>query len=336
MKFIGTPDLVSNGRISRSLAQVRQDMMRASEEVTTGVKADVVEATGRDPARLYAVERDIALNRDRVTSIDLSIGRAGVTQAALERLEAAAGAVGLRLEAAVARGDRASAELEAGKARDAFEEAVSALNSRFGGRSLFAGAATDGAALAPAGDILAEIAARVAPATSAADVFAAVEDYFSDPAGFAATGYLGSTTDAAPAEIAPDQFVDFAIRADRAEIVQTFTALALGVIGAEGGFAGETAAARMEIMGESAKRGLNAGAAVVSLRSDVGVAEERLDLAKVRTESELTFLQIARNGFVAADPFQASVAFTALEGQLQTIFSVTARLSSLNLTNYLR
>lgn len=336
MKMIGTPDLVSNGRVARTLAQVQRDMMRKSEEVTTGLKSDVAAATAGDPARLYAIERDISLNENRVSSLGISMGRAGGIQNALARLEEASGAVGLELAAAVTRGDRAAAEIEASKARDGFEESVSALNSRFGDRSLFSGAATDRSALAPADDILAEIATRVASATSAADVITAVEDYFSDPAGFAATGYLGSTTDASAAELSPGQFVDFEVRADRDEVVQTLTALALGVIGVEGGFAGETPAIRMELMGEAAQRGLNAGAAVVKMRSEVGVAEQRLDVAKTRTEAELSFLQIERNGVIAADPFQASVAFIALETQLQTIFSVTARLSTLNLTNYLR
>ncbi|WP_340107286.1 hypothetical protein [Pikeienuella sp. HZG-20] len=336
MNVTGSPDLVSHSRVTRTLAQVQKDFTRVSEELTTGVKSDVVAATGGDPAQLYALERNIALNEKQGIVIELAISRSSVTQDVLERLEAATGAVGVRLAAAVSIGDLRGAEIEAGRARGAFEEAVSALNSRFGERSLFAGAATDGPALAPADAILAEIKARVAPAATAADAIAAVEDYFSDPAGFAATGYLGSTTDASAAEIAPGQRIDFAVRADQAEVVAALSALAIGVIGAEGGFAGATQAARLEVMGGAATRGLAASDGVVALRARTGVAEEQLDIAKVRTESERTFLQIARNRVIASDPFEAGVAFNALETQLQTIFSVTARLSSLNLASYLR
>lgn len=336
MNVTGSPDLVSHARTTRNLAQVQQDFTRVSEELTTGEKSDVVAATGGDPAQLYALERNLALNERQGLVIDLAISRSGVTQDVLERVEAASGAVGVRLAAAVSVGDLRGAEIEAGRARGAFDEAVSALNSRFGERSLFSGAATDGSALAPADDILAEIKARVATTTSAADAIAEVEAYFTDPAGFAATGYIGSTTDASAAEVAPGQRVDFALRADQDEIVAALSALAIGVVGAEGGFTGATPAARLEVMDAAATRGLAASEGVVALRGRTGVAEEQLDIAKVRTESERTFLQIARNRVIASDPFEAGVAFKALETQLQTIFSVTARLSSLNLASYLR
>ncbi|QIE55389.1 hypothetical protein G5B40_07915 [Pikeienuella piscinae] len=335
MYATGTPDLMSNLRSARLLAQVQTDFARASEEVTTGRKADVIEASGGDPIKLYALERELALNAERAISIDVAIGRIGATQTALERLQNATGTVGVRLAAAVSIGDVASAEQEAGAARGAFEEAVSALNTRFGDRMLFSGAATDGAALAPGDEILAQIAARVAPATDAAGAIAAVDDYFSDPAGFAATGYLGSLTDAAAAEVETGQRVDFALRADREEIVQALTALALGVIGVEGGYPGATNENRMIVMGEAAQRGLSAIDEVVSLRGEIGIAEARLETAKIRISSERTFLQESRNAVIAKDPFEAAVAFTSLETQLETILSVTARLSSLNLTNFL-
>ena len=36
------------------------------------------------------------------------------------------------------------------------------------------------------------------------------------------------------------------------------------------------------------------------------------------------------------DPFEAATEFAALEAQLQSIFTITARLSSLSLTGFLR
>lgn len=336
MSITGIPDLLSAGRTARTLAQVQTDFTRASEELTTGRQSDVVAATGGDPIRLYAVERDLALNAGRALNVDMAISRAAVTQTALTRVEGAAGAVGAKLLAAVTIGDLTGAQLEANRARDAFEEAVSALNSRFGDRSLFSGAATDSPAIASAAAMLSDIAARAAPSQTADEVIAAVDDYFTDPAGFAATGYLGSTTDASSAEISPGQYVDYAIRADRDEIVTALKALALGVLGAEGGFAGATTSTRLAVMGEAGQRGLTASAGIVTLRGEVGVAEERLETAKIRGSAERTFLQTARNNIVARDPFEAATEFNALEQQLQTIFEVTARLSQLSLTNFLR
>ncbi|MFV0474789.1 MAG: flagellin [Pikeienuella sp.] len=335
MYTTGTPDLMSNGRASRLLSRIDGDFARAAEEVSTGLKSDPVKASGGDPIRLYALERDLTLNETRRVNLDAAAARAGATQTALSKLETATGAIGGALMGAITIGDMTSAELHAGKARGAFGDAVGALNARYGDRTLFAGAATDGAALAGADRMLAEIAARVAPATGAADVIAAVDDYFSDPAGFAATGYLGSLTDAAAAETGDGERVGYAIRADRAEITDALKALALGVIGAEGGYAGATRGDRMEVMREAAGRGLNAIAGVVALRGEVGVSEERLELAGLRIGAERSFLQQSRNAVIAADPYEAGVAFTALQAQLETALNVTARLSSLSLAKYL-
>lgn len=336
MNTTGLPDLLSAGRLSRDLARVNADLERGAAEVSSGLKSDIVEASGGDPTRLYALERDLALAEGRRTGVSLAVNRADVTQSALERLEGAAGATGAALAAAVARGDIGAAELEGANARGAFGDAVAALNSRFGERSLFAGAATDGPALADADAILSEIAALAAAEPDAAGVIAAVDAYFADPAGFGATGYLGSDTDAPEADVGDGRRIGYAIRADRGEIKDTLAALAIGVIGAEGGFAGETRASRLKLLGEAAERGLAAQDEVIRLRSELGGAEARLEAAGVRADAEIGLLERARSDIRKRDSYKAAVEFQALETQLQTIFSVTARLSSLNLTNFLR
>lgn len=45
---------------------------------------------------------------------------------------------------------------------------------------------------------------------------------------------------------------------------------------------------------------------------------------------------MARVNMISADPTDAATAFQALELQLQTVYTVTSRLSELNFLNYLR
>ncbi|MEM8755169.1 MAG: flagellin, partial [Pseudomonadota bacterium] len=318
------------------LADVERDLTRASEELTTGRKTDLVAATNGDPTRLFAIERDISLNESRRTSIDLAVGRSTVAQASLAQVQNAVADFGPRLAAATSVRDIGAAERIAAEARDAFSQAVAALNSRFGDRSVFAGAAADGPALADAEDILADVAAAAAAATDPADAIAAVESYFNDPGGFDATGYLGSVDDVEAAEIGPGERLDYAVRGDRQELRDALSALAIAVVGVEGGFPGDTIDGRLDVLEASALRSVSAEAGVIELRSELGVAEERLEQATVRASAEDAFLQTARNRIVERDQFQAATEFTALETQLQTIFSVTARLSNLTLTNFLR
>lgn len=336
MAVAGLPDLLIAGRNARTIATVQANFDRTSAELTSGRQSDVVKASGGDPIRLYGIERELSLSAGRKSSIDAAIGRAGVTQTALERLQGAAASIGVALAAAVETKDIRASELRAAEARGAFNDVVTTLNVRFGERAVFAGAATDGRALAPADDILAEIALRTAGAADAAAAIAAVEDYFTDPAGFAATGYAGSTTDAPAAELDEDFRLDYSIRADRSEIVDTLKTLALAVTGFEGSFAGANNGSRLEVLGAAARAGLTAVEGVVLLRGELGVSEERLETVQARLAAETVFLEGAKNAIIARDQFEAAAEFNALETQLSLIFEMTARLSGLTLANFLR
>ena len=336
MNALGTPDLLSSNRVARQLAAVNADLTRASTELATGLRADPVEAAGGDPTRLYALERDIAAVQTRRITVDLAAQRAGTAQSALARVENAAAAIGVDLAAAAARGDLASAERIGATARDAFETAVSALNARFGERALFAGAGA-GPAIAPADDILGEIAARVGAATDAASAVAAIDDYFfSDPTGFETTGYIGSSSDASAVELDDGERLEYAVRADDDAIRATLSALAKSVAAAENFAPALQDAGRLGLFAAASEDALAARENMIAVGADLGIAEERIERAAVRLEAERTVLATARSAIISRDPFEAASAFTAIETQLQTMFAVTSRLSSLTLTNFLR
>ena len=120
------------------------------------------------------------------------------------------------------------------------------------------------------------------------------------------------------------------------EFKDVLKALALAVVGAEGSFAGATDAQRLDVMGAAAQSGLDSVGGLIALRGELGVSEARIEDAAVRIEGEISILGQARNNFVTKDPFVAASEFAALEAQLQAVFQVTARLSSLSLNNFLR
>lgn len=333
MPAIGLPDLLTAGRLSQGLGAVNLDLARVAEELSSGLRTDLVEAAGGDPTRLYVIERDLALNDTYQTTIDVATSRAEVTQSALSRVQDASATVGVPLLTAVERNDLDAAELIGREARSAFDSAIAALNARVGDRTLFSGAATTSQAMAAASDMLADIALRTAGATDAASLVAAVDEYFDDPAGFAATGYLGSIIDAPAAEISEGERLSFAVRGDNEAIVATLSALAVSVAASESTLGAD---ARKAAFREAGQRGIEATASVISLRSDLGLAEARLEEASVAVEAARLFLEQGRSSLRARDPFEAATEFSALETQLQTMFSVTARLSSLSLNNFLR
>ena len=334
---IGVPDLLASSRLARDMAQVNRNLERASREVSTGLRDDPVAAAGGDPARLYALDRDLAAIDTRLTNLQLGAVRGEVIQSSLQRVQDLVSELGVELAAAAERRDIGAADRYAGTARSAFESVVNTLNSSFADRSLFAGAATDGAALADPDVILAEVAARVAAAPDAATALTAIDDYFfNDPAGFDTTGYLGSTSDAPATEIADGERIALATRADNDAIRGALAALAAAVIGAERAAPALSEVERLELLGSAASAGIAARDEVINLRATIGVAEERIETAQVRTEAEKTVLELSRNRFVLRDQFEAAAEFTALETQLQSIFTITSRLSSLSLSGFLR
>ena len=121
-----------------------------SQELASGLQSNLVKASGGDPTRLYSIDQELRMNDVRRFSVAQAQGRSEVTQSALGRIQAAVSDFGAPLLSAVTINDQQGAEIVASSARNAFSEVVSALNSRFGDRSLFAGAATDGPAVADA------------------------------------------------------------------------------------------------------------------------------------------------------------------------------------------
>lgn len=334
---IGVPDLLASDRLARDMAQVNRNLERVSREVSTGLRDDPVAASGGDPSRLYAIDRKLSAIDTRLTNLQLGAVRGEVIQSSLQRVQDLVGEVGVELAAAAERRDIAAADRYAEAARSAFESVVNTLNSSFADRSLFSGAATDGPALADGDVILAEVAARVAAAPDAATAMTAIDDYFfNDPTGFETTGYLGSTSDAPATEIADGERVSLATRADDNAIRGALAALAAAVVGAERAAPALSEFERLELLGAAAGAGIAARDGVINLRATIGVAEERIETAQVRTEAEKTVLELSRNRFVLRDQFEAAAEFTALETQLQSIFTITSRLSSLSLTGFLR
>ena len=167
MNFVGVPDLLTAGQSSRTISRVSQDLDRVSQELASGLQSNLVKASGGDPTRLYSIDQELRMNDVRRFSVAQAQGRSEVTQSALGRIQAAVSDFGAPLLSAVTINDQQGAEIVASSARNAFSEVVSALNSRFGDRSLFAGAATDGPAVADADAILAEIATLIAGAATA-------------------------------------------------------------------------------------------------------------------------------------------------------------------------
>jgi len=324
------------GLVLRARAgELKQAVARASGEVTTGRLADPLAAQAGDAAATAGIARDLArLGAFRLSALEAG-QRAAAMQTALGTVAEAAGGLGTAL--AAVNGGTAPGQVDAlgGAAAQGFGAAVAALNVRLADRTLLAGAATGGPALAPAGDILAALATAAAGETTAAGVADAVAAWFAAPAGgFADTGYLGGAA-GGPVPVAPGETVALDVTAADPAVAATLQGLALAALLERGILAGD-AAGRATLAGKAGAAILAADSPLVALRARLGEDEARIEAAAVRGAAAATALEVAASDLAAADPYRAASRLAEAEGQLEALYLVTARLARLSLTEYLR
>jgi flagellar hook-associated protein 3 FlgL len=334
MRVNGGSDFARLQALQKHAFATRNRLDVAAQEMTSNLKADRFEATGGNLTRLFALERSLERNAVFSQTIALTELRLDVMQESLGRILAPAEDLAIDLATAVGKGDYSASMLHADAARRALTDTIAILNTTVAGQSLFAGATTDGPALAEA--ILADLDALAGGAATAADAITAIEAYFAKPAGaFYVSGFVGSTTDLTPVDIGEGQRLDYGMRADNDGIVAVLRAQAMAAVVAGGAFAGSPDE-EMALLAESATQMLPAKEGVLKLRAGVGSLQEAVEHARAERVAERDTLDLARAKIVATDPLEAASAFQALEVQLEAIYTVTARLAGLRFANFLR
>jgi flagellar hook-associated protein 3 FlgL len=335
MVVAAVSDLASSLLLKRTTLAARNSLNERSIELTTGIKQDLFAAAGGDSRRIYAMDNQRSLISAYLNESKLADARSTVVQSHLATIQESGSAFAPELLSALERNDMSSANIIAKAAPQAFENTLSALNATYAGQSLFSGAAYSSEAVSSRTSIMSDIQALVSGLVVAQDVVDAVEDYFFDPAGgYTTSGYQGSTQDAAEVQISESLFVQTSVRADDDRIKQTLFGLALIELGSDGTFSNDGINTLLFTRGGNEL--LNAPHRIIDIREQVGIAQETIEVTRARHEAQLTTLDIKRIDLIGADQFESAADVEALQFQLQSIYTITARMASLTLTNFLR
>ena len=333
---IGFPPQPRQHMMGRLIAELRGRADTARQEAVTGRLADPAKAAGGRVAEMLSLEHALARAGEYRQIIDLSQARAAAIQDSLGMLRELSVELSARGQTALdSRLDLPGSAVSA-EARQALEAAVAALNVTFGGRALFAGDASDGAALASAGTFLATALPVLESAPTAGQAYADLTVAFAEGGAlFDGTLYTGGAGDAPASEIADGERLAYAARADEPamrHLLRDLVALA-------------AAFDDTNAIPDAERRGL-AERAISGLRSDVealaevsarvGAAEERMATAEARHQASEATLTLALERLVGRDQYEAAAALTGLESQLETAYLTTARLARLSLANFLR
>ena len=335
MSSLGLGDGARLQLLQQDGARLRDDLQRLTAELSSGQRADLGRATGGDFTPLADLGRSLRLTETFARTIADAGLAASARQSALGRVEAELDGMAPRLLGLATGGSLQDMTLAVADAGDRLDQVVTALKTRLAGAALFAGNAPDRPALAPAGDMLAQLRPIAAAAPTAQALVDAVEDWFLAPGGgFETDAWSGGPEGPAPAILGDGVAVQTGITAREPALREVMAGLALAALAAEGaGPAGESD--RRALVSAAALRLEHGEEALIRLRSDLGQSEARIEEARAATEAARSTLETETARLTGADPYSTATELESVEGRLEALYLLTARLSRLSLSEYL-
>lgn len=335
MNALSLGDLAHTFLLRRQSAQIKQDLTRLSEELASGRTTDTRTHLNGHFTALADFERELRL-LDRHSNTAAEVGaQSAVMQTALGKVQDRAGALAETMALASASASPGDNRTAADQARSELDTIIAALNTRVAGRAVFSGVAVSTAPLVDAEALLTDLRSAISGATTAADVMAAADTFFDDPGGaFETTIYQGDTTDLSPFDLGSGESVTLSLRADDAALRTVLKNVAIAALADDPSIALSDGEAK-QLLQTLSVGALSGQDSVTRLRANLGFAEERIEMASVRITSEMTSLEVARNALLEVDPYQTATQLEALQTQLETLYTITARSSRLSLVNFL-
>lgn len=334
MKLQSVGDLSIAFQSNRHNFELKTTLQRLSYELASGQKADLSSAVSGDYGPVASIERAM----QTFDSLKLANTEAGMfvstMQTAFEKIQDIMPDTAATLLMTSNNTDELSLTNASNDANSKFRSVISALNTRVADRAVFSGQATQSSALADADTILADLQTAIAAETDAAGVITVVETWFASGGGYDTVAYLGSANPPSDFRIAKDEKASIDITADDASIRNTLKSFALAALVSEGALMGQGEEQRA-ILRAAGETMLSAEGALTQTRAGVGMVEAQIEDAKTRTNAEVTALEIARSELLSVDPYRTATELEAAQTQLETLYTITARLSRLNLADYL-
>ncbi|WP_145105022.1 flagellin [Cereibacter sediminicola] len=333
MSAVSLGDLARNFMLRRQNVALKTDAQRLSTEVITGLAADTRRKVGGDLAVLNRMDSSLALLAARSSITAETAMTASAMQTALAQMDGVASGLSLDLLSLTPGGSSMTIDQLGEQAEEAFRSAVSALNTQVGDRSIFGGTRPQAAAVMDADALLGLLETVAAGATSAADVQAAIGNWFDSPAGYATLAYGGGDV-LAPVTVGSGEKVTLDVTANDPALRETLKGLAMAAMLNRGALAGASAD-RAELAQIAGNVLLQGQGERVDLAARLGRTEARIEQAASAAAAEATALKIARKDLLGIDEYEAASLLQATQSQLETLYSLTARLSRLSLTDYL-
>lgn len=329
-------DLAHSFQTRRQTGAVKSELNTLSYELASGRKQNLSALPSRDYSSIVGLER----NLNTIAAFEIVAKETGnlaaSMQTALAQIETLGQGMSTTLINAATLGNSGDIDAASAEAGSRFEGVLAALNTRSAGRYLFSGQAWNTPAITDAPTILNALTTVVTGLTDAQSVDAAIDAWFDTTGGgYETVAYTGSVNTASVYRIAEDQSVTIstsAVTDEIRDVVKAHAKAAMLETGLLSAFPDERAA-----FADLAGRGmLGQQSGLILERARLGATEARISLVAETQSSTRSALELMQASIVGADPFETASRLEATRTQLETIYTVTARLSQLSLSNYLR
>lgn len=309
-----------------------------SQELTSGRTADLGQRVQGNLQPVHHLESRLRLLREFGQAASEAATQADTIQVVLGSLQATSLRISTDQLAATSAATPQLAAMQSQDAMAALESVVSRLNGSAGGMFVFSGVETDISPLIDATELMAELTRITSGLATPSDVENALSDWFSAAAGGA--GYLdfayrGSEGQARQVQLSENGTTSLDIDASAPEIRNLLKGLALGALASRGGVS-DTLEDQRDLLRRSGRILMDNQPGIVALAAKTGLVQQRIEEAKTTNAAERASYEIARNNIVSADPFATATALSEVQSQIEMLHSLTARLSRLKLTDFLR
>lgn len=320
------PQSLISALFTKNVADLRARGTQVAQESVTGRYADLTKHLSGNIGKAmigHKALEDIYSQRDQLS---LRAGRLEIMQHSLGGIQERSVDVEMRMFSALGTGDTVSRNLAAKDARAALQDTFMALNGRYGERYLFSGDATSTLPVTDLDTLLNDMRQIALTAATPADFEAMIDTYFNDPAGGWNTTIYRGTPSASDPE---------AVTAADPAIVELISGLAVLAISGTGENL-PLLEQNQELIRMGAERVGTGRTALINLRSDLGVMQERIATQVKSLETQETILTAVFNDLTGRDAYAAASELKLIEASLEASYMLTARLSQLNLLNFLR
>jgi flagellar hook-associated protein 3 FlgL len=333
MTRISVGDASLTNILARQGAELRGQVQRASQEVASGRPSDVSATLRGDLSPLLAIDASLS----RLSAYKSNTVEAGLQTAAQQSAVAGISKLAVEISTTLlgAKDFTTPAQVDtlAADAKGRLASAIGLLNTQASGRAVFSGTATDTLPLGSLDDMLTALQTAAAGATTAGQVSAAVNGWFADPLGFG-TFYQGNSP-LSPTPIAAGETADLSTTAMDQTLRDTLAGFAMAALMDRGALAGN-AAERGRLAQQAGQQLISTEDARTTLQARIGTVEAQIETARTRNSAEETSLGILRSDIGSVDPYEAATRLQTIQSQLESLYLVTARVSRLNLAEYLR